>query len=153
MNTSPDLFITAAKMLLALGATIGILLLAFKLTRGMIADKVGKPGPGMVKVISSTYIGVKKNISLVEVPGAVLVLGISGEAISLLSKIEDPEILEAIRNPVKADSEKFASAFGFAQKIMHGFSASRDNFKKTRKYGDNRAPNFGNTYEGNQRGQ
>jgi len=153
MNTSPDLFITAVKMLLALGATIGILLLAFKFTRGMIADRVGKPGPGMVKVLSSTYIGVKKSISLVEVPGAILVLGISGEAISLLSKIEDPETLEAIRNPVRTDSAKFTSAFGFAQKIMHEFSASRGHFRKNRKYEDNNLPNYGNTYDGNQRGQ
>ena len=104
MNPSPDLLLTAVKMLLALGATIGVLLLAFKFTRGMIGERSGRAGQGMVKVLSSTYIGVKKSISLVEVPGAVLVLGISGEGISLLSTIDDPETLNAIRHPAHGDS-------------------------------------------------
>ena len=51
----------------------------------------------MIRILGNTYVGVKKNISLVEIPGAVLVLGITSENISLLSKIEDSETLKKLK--------------------------------------------------------
>jgi flagellar biogenesis protein FliO len=48
-------------------------------------------------VVASQPIGVKKTVTLVDVPDCVLVLGVSGDRIQLLSRIEDPEALNRIR--------------------------------------------------------
>jgi flagellar biogenesis protein FliO len=37
-------------------------------------------------------------VTLVEVPGAVLVLGVAGDRMQLLTRIDDPAILERIRS-------------------------------------------------------
>jgi flagellar protein FliO/FliZ len=51
----------------------------------------------LIRVVASQYVGIKKNIALVEVPGAVLVVGISNDNISMLTKIEDKIVIEGIR--------------------------------------------------------
>ena len=153
MNTSPDFLITAAKMLLALGVTVGALLLVLKFTRGLAADRIGKPGAGMVRVLSSTPVGVKKRIALVEVPGAVLVLGITGESIALLSKIENPETLDVFKNAARAESAAFTSVFGFAGKVMHAFSESHGRRGGKPGHGDARMPDFRDGFEGARKGR
>ena len=52
----------------------------------------------MIRVLASQYIGMKKNISLVQVPGAILVIGITGDSIRLLTRIDDPEVLEGFHD-------------------------------------------------------
>ena len=51
----------------------------------------------MIKVIASQYIGIKKNISIVEIPGSILVVGVSNDNISLLTEIEDKGVLDVLR--------------------------------------------------------
>jgi flagellar biogenesis protein FliO len=57
----------------------------------------GRSGNPIIRVIANQYLGIKKNIALVEVPGSVLVIGISNDRINLLTKIEDPNVLDGIR--------------------------------------------------------
>ena len=76
----------------------------------------------MINVLASQYIGVKKNISLVEIPGAILVLGISNDAIRLLTKIEDQETLEKFR---QAESGSTPSFSDHLNKITSKFRATR----------------------------
>jgi flagellar biogenesis protein FliO len=59
-------------------------------------------------VIANQYIGVKKNIALVEVPGSILVLGVSNDKISMLTKIEDREIIETIQQESSGISPSFS---------------------------------------------
>jgi flagellar biogenesis protein FliO len=40
----------------------------------------------------------KRTLTLVKIPGAVLVLGVTAERIQLLSRIDDPDQLAAIEN-------------------------------------------------------
>ena len=49
-------------------------------------------------MLANQYIGLKKNISLVQIPGAILVVGITGDSICLLTKIEDKTILDQIHD-------------------------------------------------------
>ena len=49
-------------------------------------------------MVSTNYLAPKKNISLVEVGGEILVLGISDQNISLLTRISEPERIEEIKN-------------------------------------------------------
>jgi len=62
----------------------------------------------LIKVIANQYIGVKKNIALVEVPGSILVVGVSNDKISMLTKIEDKTIIEAIQQEACGTSPTFS---------------------------------------------
>ena len=92
-----DLMPTAGKMLFALLVLVGLLLvLAYSAKRVMNRPAVGLRTK-MIEVIASSYLGVKKSITMVEIPGAVLVIGVTPERISVLHRIEDPETIEEIR--------------------------------------------------------
>ena len=97
MKPSPDLISTALQMLTALSIVLGGLLIVFYLMRRFFKKDLGGTKEQAIKVLANQYIGVKKNIALVEVPGAVLVLGITNDRISLLTKIEDESILDHVR--------------------------------------------------------
>ena len=94
MNYTPDLFTTAIKMLSALGIVLGgMFVLFYFMKRYLKRDAIGSTEK-LIKVLASSYLGIKKSIALVEVPGAVLVVGITHDNISLLSKIEDKDTLD-----------------------------------------------------------
>jgi len=97
MNMAPDAISTTMQMLAALAIVLGGLLVVFYLMKRFVRRDAGGPGNPLIRVIASQYLGVKKNIALVEVPGTVLVLGISNDNIQLLTKIEDQLVIEAIR--------------------------------------------------------
>ncbi len=96
MNTSPDMLATAFKMLAALALVLGGMGIFFYFTKRAIRRDGSGSGGRMIRVLASQYIGLKKNISIVEIPGAVLVVGITADAIRLLTKIEDKTILDQI---------------------------------------------------------
>ncbi len=94
MNYYSDLFPTALKMLSALALVLAGLGVAIFFAKRMIANRIGGNGNKLIIILASSYLGVKKSISLVRVPGALLVLGISGDNIRLLTKIKDRKILD-----------------------------------------------------------
>jgi len=97
MNYTPDLFSTAIKMLSALGIVLGGLFVVFYFIKRFLKRDITGSKETLIKVLASSYVGMKKNISLIEIPGAVLVVGITNDNITLLSKIEDDKILEKFR--------------------------------------------------------
>ena len=97
MKPSPDLISTALQMLMALSIVLGGLLIVFYLMRRFFKRDLGGTKEPVIKILANQYIGVKKNIALVEVPGTVLVLGITNDRISLLTKIEDKSIVDHVR--------------------------------------------------------
>jgi len=105
MNYTPDMISSAMKMLLALLVVLGGLGLVLYFMKRFLQKDAGSSMDKPVRVLANTYLGVKKSISLVDIPGAVLVLGITNDKISLLSKIEDKEVLKELKgtqNIVKA---------------------------------------------------
>jgi flagellar biogenesis protein FliO len=98
MNGSPDMLATALKMLAALALVLGGLGIFFYFSKRVMRKDIGASGGKMIRVLASQYIGLKKSISLVEIPGAVLVVGIAGDTIRLLTKIEDKTILDQIHD-------------------------------------------------------
>ena len=98
MNATPDMLATAFKMLAALALVLGGLGLFFYFAKRVMRKDIGASGGELVRVLASQYVGLKKNISLVEVPGSILVVGISGDSICLLTKIEDATILDQIHD-------------------------------------------------------
>ena len=99
MNYHPDLLSTVLKMITALVIVLGGLFIVFYFLRRILKREVGGSSEKLIRVLSSSYIGVKKNISLIEVPGSILVLGVTSDNICLLTKIEDEKILNRFKRP------------------------------------------------------
>jgi flagellar protein FliO/FliZ len=97
MNSAPDIVSTAFQMLTALGIVLGGLLVVFYFAKRFLKRDSGGSKEQLIKVIACQYIGIKKSISLVEIPGSVLVVGVSNDNLSLLAKIEDKVVLDTLR--------------------------------------------------------
>ena len=97
MNSAPDIVSSTLKMLTALGIVMGGLLVVFYFMKRFLKRDIGGSKEQLIKVIASQYLGIKKSISIVEVPGSILVVGVSNDNISLLTKIEDKVVLDTLR--------------------------------------------------------
>jgi flagellar biosynthetic protein FliO len=86
-------------MITALAIVLGGLFIVFYFLRRILKREVGGSSEKLIRVLASSYIGVKKNISLIEVPGYILVIGVTSDNICLLTKIEDEEILNRFKRP------------------------------------------------------
>jgi flagellar protein FliO/FliZ len=102
MNTPPEMLPSLLKMVGSLGIVLGGLLMTLWLVRRFVQSRPGRTSGQLIRVLASSTVGLKKNIALVEVPGQVLVLGMSGDRISLLTKIEDQESIRQIRGDLAA---------------------------------------------------
>ena len=97
MNAQPEMLPSLLKMIASLGIVLGGLLLTLWIVKRFVQSRSGGFNGQLIRVLASSTVGLKKTVSLVEVPGQVLVLGMTGDRISLLSKIEDPESIRKIR--------------------------------------------------------
>jgi len=104
----PHIASTSLKVLAALGLVLGILLIGCFVAKRLSEREGRSERKLLVKVLGSTAIGIKKSITLVEIPNAVLVLGVSHDTMCLLSTIEDDKALDMIR---KASGAKTATPF------------------------------------------
>jgi len=102
-SSAPGMPETAGKMFSSLALVLGVMFLVFYIFKKFVL-KNGLMGGNTqtIKVLGTGVIGPKKSVSLVEVAGEVLVLGISNDNISLLSKIEDEETIEEIKTAPSA---------------------------------------------------
>ena len=124
MNATPDMLSTAFKMLAALGLVLGGLGVFFFFAKRIMRTDIGGKQEKLIHVLANQYLGMKKNISVVQVPGAILVIGISGDSIRLLTKIDDKEILEQFQ---KQASEHMAPSFSdHLNKITSRFLAHKN---------------------------
>ncbi len=107
MTYTPDMLSSGLKMTVALVLVLGTVLLVAWFARRFLNRRISAGGSGL-RILASQYVGVKKNIMLLEVPGSVLVLGVTGDRISLLDKIEDAE---ALRKMAPSDEAGSADSF------------------------------------------
>ncbi len=106
--TTPPLMADSMKMIAVLVFVVGGLIwLNFYVRRQLHAGR-GRGGR-QISVLENAPLGVKKNIALVQVPGAVLVLGVTADRISLLERIDDPEGIQgtAPTRPANAPGRSF----------------------------------------------
>ena len=87
---SPDLIAAAAKLIGVLVFIVGGLLAFNVYSRRFLRTGLGT-GSKAVQVLESTPIGLKKAVTLVKVPGAVLVVGVTNDRISLLDRMEEAD--------------------------------------------------------------
>ena len=97
MNYQPDLWATALRLSLALGVVILICWGALVMGRRFL-QKGPAGGSKLLQVLGHQYLGMKRTITLVRIPGAVLVLGVTADRIQLLSRIDDPDQLAAFED-------------------------------------------------------
>lgn len=98
MNAAPELIPSAFKMIAALAIVLGGLFVIVHFARRYLRPAGGATHQRLVSVIASQAIGIKKTVMLVDIPDGVLVLGLSGDRIQLLSRIDDPETLKQVRS-------------------------------------------------------
>ena len=84
-----DIITALLKMVSALAVVLGLMALAAYGARRFLGPRIGVPGNGpLMKVQASISIGVKKEIALVEVGEIFLVIGVTPNQISLLTRLE-----------------------------------------------------------------
>lgn len=95
MTLQPELITAALKMVAALAVIVCALWGGLYLIKRFARLPAGGPQGRAIKVLASSYVGMKKTVSLVEIPGRILVLGITPERITLLDRIAKTD-LEAL---------------------------------------------------------
>jgi flagellar biosynthetic protein FliO len=112
MNYSPDLTAAAIKMAVALVLVLAVVWGLYRAARKFMPSGVVGGGGKMIRVVENQHLGIKKNILMVQVPGELLVLGVTADKIQLLSKLDDPEIianLDAGKGPLRPNVPDFKS--------------------------------------------
>ncbi|MBI3328365.1 MAG: flagellar biosynthetic protein FliO [Nitrospinae bacterium] len=100
-----ELLSNITTMFSALALVLGIFLVALYLATYLR----GKGQRGRwIKVLAATDVGGKRTIALVEVVDEVLVLGLAPQQISLLSRVEKPEVVRRLK---MAEQPKPATSF------------------------------------------
>ncbi len=102
MSYSPDLTMATLKMVLSLALVLALVWGLSRLAKKKLPMANGGGKAGLVQVLESQCLGIKKSVTLVKVPGSVLVLGVSSDRVSLLSKIEEPGLLNGVDAEIKA---------------------------------------------------
>ena len=114
MNAMPDLSMVTLKMVISLVIVLAIIWGLYRAAKKNL-PMVHNNGQGkMIRVLENQYLGIKKSITMVQVPGAVLVLGISSDRVSLLSRIDDPAIVDGIT----AKSNNHRSVLSFKDQLQ-----------------------------------
>ena len=85
---TPELVAAALKMIGVLVLIVGGLLAFNKYSKRFFKNGVAGAGQKSVQVLEHTAIGIKKSVTLVRVPGAVLVLGVTNDRITLLDRMD-----------------------------------------------------------------
>ena len=98
MIDQPNIYYTALKMLGILVALLGGLYACLYLVKRLLHAGAAGKADQLIRVLNVRSVGIKKQIALVEIPGAVLVIGMTGERMQLLDKIVDADI----RNQISA---------------------------------------------------
>lgn len=78
-------------MLFAMGAGLTLLYLLIRFTKGLDRARRSSSPEGGIQVLASKPIAPQKFISLVEIGEEILVLGISSQQVTFLTKIENKE--------------------------------------------------------------
>ncbi len=118
MNTSPDLTLAAVKMVLSLAVVLAVVLGLYRLARKTMPSVNGKGK--LIQVLENQCLGVKKSIAMVQVPGAVLVLGLSSDNVQLLTRLDDPDMVQKIT--ARRDASQPAPGFKAHLQRLTGFT-------------------------------
>jgi flagellar protein FliO/FliZ len=104
------------KMILSMGLIGGVLFLLVRLLKRSGLMKKNCPSDSGIKLLSTKPIAPQKYISLVEIGGEVLALGVSETQITFLTKIENKEFLEKMGDNRPARLEPIPLFYSFLRR-------------------------------------
>jgi len=90
----PDTFVYFLRMLLVLALVLGVMYLVFTLMRRLARPRNATDSP--IRVLASTSLGTGKAVHLVELGGKAWLLGASEQGLTLITEIDDRELLDGI---------------------------------------------------------
>jgi flagellar biosynthetic protein FliO len=94
------------KMLVALAVVIGLMITsAYYIKKYFLQSMPEMNGSAMINIVSTRYLSPKNSLLLIEVLGQVMLVGVTGQQMSMLSRIDDPEALEKIKNARIRDNQ------------------------------------------------
>ena len=96
MNGSPDLTMATLKMVISLAVVLAVIWGLYRVAKRSLPMTQAYGKGKMIQILENQVLGMKKSITMVQVPGAVLVLGISPDRVNLLTRIDNPEIIKGI---------------------------------------------------------
>ncbi len=97
-GVAPTIFTSSIRVVAAFLIVLSLMLITYYFVKKYLLKDGSLLGmEKQVKVISTNYLGSKKNITLVEIAGEVLVLGVTATNITMLTKIQNKEVLEKIK--------------------------------------------------------
>jgi flagellar biogenesis protein FliO len=96
------------KMMVGMGVVFLFLVGLSRLLKKTDLGKRGFPSDPGIRLLTSKPIGPRQHISLVEIGGEVLALGVSEGGIRLLTKIENKEFIEKVRIHPPMTPERFS---------------------------------------------
>lgn len=85
---TPELVAAALKMIGVLVLIVGGLLAFNMYSKRFFKHGIAGVGQKSIQVLEHTPIGIKKSVTLVKIPGAVLVLGVTNDRITLLDRMD-----------------------------------------------------------------
>ena len=103
-------FVKMIVTLAALLALLGFVLWAVKYYMKKHAPAVTK-FTNPVRVLNTSFIGQKKAVTIVDVAGEILVLGVTPTQVTYLTKIEDPEAIIELKKLDGSRQRHFLSMF------------------------------------------
>ena len=104
MNYAPDMTATAIKMVLSLALVLAVLWGLYRWARHSLPSGQAADGGRLIQVLGTHYLGVKKSLTVVQVPGSILVLGISADRVNLLTRIDDPSLIAGFKSDAQPKS-------------------------------------------------
>ena len=119
----------ALKMALALGIVMTFLIFLVRMFKRWEGRRSGAGSGAGIRVLTSKLIAPQKYVSLVEIGGEVLALGVSAQQITFLTKIENKEMVKkSLSNPAfRPEAISWLKAFPLFQKRGNGeILGSRD---------------------------
>ncbi len=105
-----DFLASLLKMVSALAVVLGVMLAGLWAVRRFMNKTGANVDDGrMIRVLSTRYLGPKSSILLLDVLGSVIVVGVSGTQMTLLTTITDEDSLERLRSasPVESAARPF----------------------------------------------
>lgn len=105
VSEPPSLLASGWKMFYTLALVLALMFFIFYVFKKLVLkNSVLGGNDRLVKVLSTSFLGPKKMIALVDVAGEILVLGISDGNISLLTQVHDDDRIERIKSSSKNSS-------------------------------------------------
>ena len=100
-----DFLASLLKMFSALAVVLGVMLAGlWAIRKFMKKTGTGVDDGQKIRVLSTRYLGPKSSSMLLDVLGSVIVVGVTGSQISMLTTITDEESLERLRSSRADDS-------------------------------------------------